>query len=110
MCLRTAMIASMILCVTLPAAAASITNRDDKDYRLTIVEAGATSVKSLKIGGVLGDVCSKGCIVRIGDNENDVYELEGSDVVSIEDGLLFSDGSETGNPSVPAAKVPAGRP
>lgn len=106
MTVRTALLASVFVCLTRPAAAASIANTDDKDYKLTVVEAGASRVQTLKPGGVLDGVCPKGCIVRIGDSANDEYELEGADVVSIEDGLLYSDGTAAGG----AAKPPAAKP
>ncbi len=68
------------------AEAASITNRDAKEYKITIIEIGKAPVNHvLKKDGQLKDVCVKGCIVRLNDSENDEYELEGTEIVSIEE-------------------------
>ncbi len=107
---RTALLASVVICIALPTKAASITNNDGKDYKLTIVEGGASSVQPLKSGDVLHGVCLKGCIVRLGDSPNDDYELEGADAVSIEDGLLYSDGADGAPGSANAGKSPAAKP
>ena len=83
-----------ILSITAPAQAVSVTNRDDKDHKLTIVEGDAKQDHLLKPTGVLDAVCLKGCVMRLGESENDEYELEGTEVVSIEDGYLYFDGPE----------------
>lgn len=78
------------------AAAVSITNRDDKEHKLTIIEQdGAKKTDHvLKPSQVLENVCAKGCIVRLNDSEDDEYELEGMEIVSIEEGYLYYDGPE----------------
>ena len=95
------------------AHASSLTNRDDKDYKVTIIEGKATNDQVLKPSAALEGICLKGCVVRLNDSENDDYELQGSDVVSIEDGHLYYDGSppsaaskagEAVQPSKPGAK------
>src|SRR4029078_3465478 len=57
----------------------------------------------LKPSQALNGICVKGCTIRLNDTEDDEYQLEESDVVSIEDGSLFYDGSDTA-----AAQLPAG--
>ena len=84
------------------AAAISLTNRDAREHKISVAEANAKSDHVLKPGDVLASVCLKGCIVRLNDSENDEYELEGDEVVSIEDGYLYYDG-----PEAPAANAPA---
>ena len=79
------------------AAGVSITNRDDKDHKLTLMEGEAKVDHVLKPSQVLEGVCEKGCIVRLNDSENDEYELEGSEVVSIEEGYLYYDGPDAPN-------------
>ena len=74
------------------ACASSITNRDDKDFKVTVIEERATKDQVLKPSAALQGICLKGCVVRLNDSENDEYELQGSDVVSIEDGHLYYDG------------------
>ena len=96
---------SAVLMSTLPASAVSVTNRDDKDYKLTVVEGDAKVDHVLKAAGVLEGVCPKGCIIRLGDSENDEYELEGTEVVSIEDGYLYYDGPDAGSQTVPGANA-----
>ena len=95
---------------TSEAVAASLTNRDDKDHKVTIMEGGARQEHTLRPDATLQGICRKGCIIRLNDSDNDDYELDGSEVVSIEDGYLYYDGAEQtteqgqgdANPSSPA--------
>lgn len=80
------------------AHAVSINNRDDKDYKVTIIEGDAKQDHVLKASGAIDAVCMKGCIVRLNDSDSDEYELEGPEVVSIEDGYLYYEGG----PEAPA--------
>ena len=99
-----------------PAAtqAATVTNRDAKDYKLTLLEGDKSQNLTLKPSAVLQDVCPKGCIVRLNDSENDEYELEGTEIVSIEDGYLYYDvpdaGPGGGAPAPGAAAPPPAGP
>jgi hypothetical protein len=86
------------------AAAVSITNRDDKEHKITIIEGDSRKEHSLKPAAVMDGVCDKGCIVRLNDSDNDEYELEGNEVVSIEDGYLYYDGPDT--PAAPSSGEP----
>jgi hypothetical protein len=87
------------------AQAVSITNRDERDHKVTILPEGESPRDQvLKPNGVLSDVCLKGCVIRLNDNGADEYELEGSEVVSIEDGYLYYDGPEV--PADPAPDAP----
>jgi hypothetical protein len=81
------------------ACASSITNRDEKDYKVTIITGEATKDHVLVPSAALEGICQKGCVIRLNDSDNDEYELQGSDVVSIEDGYLYYDGP-------PASAVP----
>jgi len=74
--------------------AATLTNRDDKDYKVTITEGEAKQERVLKPAASLEGICQKGCIIRLNDSENDEYELDGTEVVSIEDGNLYYDGPD----------------
>ena len=105
MVLRTAAIGLAIAGATFPAFAASITNRDDKDRELTVIEGDGRQPHLLKPAGILDGVCLRGCIIRIGNSANDEYELEGSEIVSIEGGYLYYDGSDAGSQSVPGPKA-----
>lgn len=86
------------------AQAASITNRDDRDHKVTLIATGEKPRDQiLKSNAVLADICPKGCIVRLNDRKDDEYELEGPEVVSIEDGALYYDGPEA--PTEPAPET-----
>jgi hypothetical protein len=93
------------------AAAASITNRDERDQKVLIMAEGEGAKEQiLKPNAVISDVCRKGCIVRLNDNQADEYELEGPEIVSIEDGLLYYDGPEVpAEPSAETGKADSGK-
>ncbi len=92
------------------AHAASITNRDERDHTVTIVEGDAKADHVLRPSQTLSDVCLKGCIIRMDRSEDDAYRLFGGDAVSIEDGTVFYDTPDTSSapaPSSAASKRPA---
>jgi len=92
------------------AHAVSITNRDDLDHRVTVIEGNAKADHVLKPSQSLNGICVKGCTIRPDDTEDDEYQLEANDVVSIEDGSLFYDGSDTAAMQLPAdGDKPAGK-
>jgi len=93
-------------------SAAILANRDTKEHKLTVIAGKDGETRLLNRDETWRDFCSNGCIVRLDDGENTTYELEGSDVVSIEDGVIYYDrddiapsplGSETA-PSLPSQK------
>ena len=108
---------ALVMTSTGANAAVSITNRDDKEHKLTVIEDdGKTKTDhKLKGGGLLEGLCKSGCVVRLNDSEEDEYELEGTEVVSIEEGFLYYDGPDapaeapgaTPAPPAPAAPAPA---
>ena len=88
---------ALLLLLTVGASAAvTLVNRDDKDHKLTVIEDGGakTTDHMLKPSQVLEGICDKGCVVRINDSEEDEYELEAGDKVSIEEGYLYYDEAE----------------
>lgn len=87
-------IVALALSTASATAAVSITNRDDKDHKLTVIEGDAKADHVLKPSQVLEGICQQGCVIRLNDSENDEYELEGSEVVSIEEGFLYYDGPD----------------
>lgn len=92
---------------TSTAYAVSVTNRDDRDIKLTVIEGEARQDHILKPSQELKEVCQKGCVIRLNDSESDEYELEGPEVVSIEEGYLYYDGPDA--PSEPGTGA-AGQP
>jgi hypothetical protein len=71
------------------ALASTITNRDDKTYTISIILGTSTKDHVLAPTGTLLKVCERGCVVRIDSNRDEQYQLEGSEIVAIEDGRLF---------------------
>lgn len=90
MALAASTIAALLM--TSAASAVTITNRGDKEMKVSIIEGASKQDTILAAGKVLDGVCQKGCIIRLNDSENDEYELEGSEVVSVEEGFLYYDG------------------
>ena len=103
--IKTALIVLALLGFTAPALSISVTNRDDKDHKLTIIEGDAKADHVLKPSASLDGICLKGCVIRLSDNENDEYELEGTEIVSIEDGYLYYDGPDSGAEMAPGSKA-----
>jgi hypothetical protein len=99
-----ATVAATVVCGA--ANAVSVTNRDDKEQKIQIVEGDIKKDHTLKPAAVLDGVCLKGCVIRLNDNDNDEYELDGTEVVTIEDGYLYYDGPDA-PPTPPAATTPA---
>ena len=87
------------------ASAASLANRDDKDHKITIIEGDAKADQVIKPQQVIEKICLKGCVVRLNESEDDEYQLEAEDMVSIEDGYLYHD-----TPDTPAAPAPGTQP
>lgn len=84
-------VSGLLLLVT-SAQAGSITNRDDRDHKITVIEGENQKDHILKPSAVLQDICPKGCLIRLNDNaEDDPYELEGSDSISIDGGELWQE-------------------
>ena len=98
------------------ADAVSVTNRDSREHAITVIEGDAKTDHVLKASTSIDGICLKGCLIRLNGSENDEYELEGTEVVSIEDGYLYYDGPEApaaspdsqknGAPSAPAPAQP----
>lgn len=86
--------------------AATITNRDAREYRLSIEADAVTDDRILKPNEALKDICPKGCVVRLDGDAADRYELEGSDVVSVEDGFVYYDGPDDNAPQAAPGVVP----
>jgi hypothetical protein len=86
------------------AHAVTITNRDDQDHKVTIVEGDTKTDHVLKPQQVLSGICAKGCTVHLNDDEEEEYQLESEDVVSIEESSLYYDTPET--PAGPAPAAP----
>jgi hypothetical protein len=102
-----AMVVIGLLVSVSAAHGASISNRDERDYTVTIIEGEAKADHVLKPSQTLSDVCLKGCTIRVSGSEDDDYRLAGGDAVSIEDGTVFYDTTDT--PVDPASRDKAGK-
>jgi hypothetical protein len=91
------------------AHAVSITNRDDQDHKVTIVEGETKTEHVLKPSQVLNGICVKGCTVHLDDDEEEEYQLEADDIVSIEEGSLYYD-TPADTPAGPAPSTGEGKP
>lgn len=102
--------AAALLMSSIAADAASITNRDTKDVKVTISEGETATEHTIRPMEVLEKVCMSGCIIRLDDGEEDEYEVEAEDIVAIEDGFLYYDGpddpNQPGGSTIPPAAPP----
>ncbi len=89
-----AFITLLVSSVVHAGASVSITNRDDRDHKVTLIEGEQKVDHVLKRDQTLQDVCPKGCVLRLNDVDDDEYQLEPGDVVSIEEGFLYYDAPE----------------
>jgi hypothetical protein len=86
-------IASLVL-ATSAAEAISLTNRDTKEEKLIVIEGDKQTEQIIKPGERL-ELCEKSCVIRLPDGAD--YEFEGTEIVSLEEGLLFLDNPEEQN-------------
>lgn len=91
------------------AHAVSITNRDDQDHTVTIVEGETKTEHVLKPSQALSGICAKGCTVHLDGDTEEEYQLEAEDVVSIEEGSLYYD-TPADAPAAPAPATGDGKP
>jgi len=75
------------------ATAATITNADRSAYDIEIVEGTETSTKRLEPSALLNNICPGGCVIRLNGDRKAEYILDGTERVSIEDGLVYYDGA-----------------
>ena len=90
-----------LLLSTTAAHAVSITNRDEREHKVTVIEGEAAAEHVLKPSETVAGICLKGCTIRVNNSEDDEYRLAANDVVSIEDGTVYYDGpdSSVGSPA-----------
>lgn len=90
---RASLVPTVVLVSVFSAAqAASVTNRDDKDRTVTIIENDLQKEHVLKKDEVLEGVCERGCRIRIDGDDVNPYVLEGTEVTTIEGGDLYAEG------------------
>ncbi|MEQ1717402.1 MAG: hypothetical protein ABL907_15715 [Hyphomicrobium sp.] len=98
-----------LIVTSAPGQAVTLTNRDERDHKVTVVEGETKTDHVLKPNQVLEKICPKGCVVRLNDGDDDEYQLEVDDIVSIEEGYLYHDGPDAA-PETPSPTAPQGGP
>lgn len=99
---KTVALIAVLASATAAHAAVTITNRDDQEHTILIIEGESRTEHVLKPSQTLTGVCEKGCSLRIDDDdEDDPYLLKPDVSVSIEDGVLYYE------PDAPAPQTPA---
>ena len=83
------------------ATAATLTNGDRVARTVTVIMGTTRQTHELKPGGLLKNLCKRRCIVRLDENGDKDFVLDGTERVTIEDGLLYYDG-EVAAPQQPA--------
>jgi hypothetical protein len=78
--------ALLLISVFSAAHAASVTNRDEKNHTVTIIEGDAQKDHVLKKDEVLEGVCMNGCSILIDGDDVSPYLLEGTEITTIEEG------------------------
>ena len=74
--------------------ALQVTNRDTSGHKLVVTENDATQELTVQPSEMIEDICNSGCTIKMSDGEE--YQFDGTEVVSIEEGLLFLDGPGDG--------------
>lgn len=94
--------------MSVAAGATTITNKDDKEHTVTIIDGDKERQVVLKPEQKAENVCPTGCRLRLQDDDED-YELDAKDVVVIEEGYLYYDEPEQPqqSPAAPPAQAPA---
>ena len=100
----TAIVGPVSSAAVTPAAAATVRNGDAQTYKLQVI-VESKPPRAIEIGPrtEAKDVCPDGCILRITDDGNNDYILDGSEQVSIENGVVYYDGEVVKAPPVPKA-------
>lgn len=82
------------------AYAVTLTNNDSVTYKIEVIAKPAGIKQELAPGKSIKDICQQGCVIRLNGSADNEYELEGSERVSIEGGLVYYDGEELKNSKV----------
>ena len=72
-----------------PAQALTISNIDDASHTITVKSGGQESELAVGPQATVEASCASGCMLVLANGEQ--YELQGSEEVSIEGGILFVD-------------------
>ncbi|MFV0367417.1 MAG: hypothetical protein ACK5KM_03065 [Hyphomicrobiaceae bacterium] len=92
------------------ASAATLTNRDATEHTVWVTSGGSDKNRTLEPNEAWSDFCPAGCVVRLREEKDVSYRLEGTERISIEDGFIYYERENTGlAPQVPPAEAPERR-
>ena len=74
------------------AQAVTITNRDAQEHKLTVFEGEDQRDVMIKPNETIQNICKTMCGVRVNDDENNEFQIDENELVSIEEGSLYFDG------------------
>lgn len=74
------------------ARAQVLENRDDVVRSVTIKAKSMRRQLDVQAGGSIRDFCADGCVIRIDEDVNRDFLIEGNERLSIEGGLVYFDG------------------
>ena len=72
--------------------ASTLINADRVSRKILVIKGDSRTPQTLEPGAVIKEICKDGCIVRIDEDANRDFVLEGTERVTIEGGLLYYDG------------------
>ncbi len=76
------------------ADAVRLTNNDSRSYAISVKEASGITTHDVEASQTLENFCKQGCGIILKGVEDGAYTLpEGNEIVSIEGGQLYYDGS-----------------
>lgn len=82
----------LTVCIAPSVQAVTLTNRDVKPHSIEVMVKSSRRRHELPAGKSLAKFCEEGCIIRLNDSADNDYQLEGTERVSIEGGLVYYDG------------------
>ncbi len=91
------------------AAASTIINKDKQTHAVSIIERRGSENFKLLPAAKRENICPTGCFIRLNDDSDKQFQLEGNEIVAIENGLLYYVGGQSGDLLRPAVPVDARR-
>ena len=80
----TAFAAMAVVMLSGTASALTITNNDKQDYKLTVIIGETTKEITIKSEETIKDICLAACSIRLNGDEENEYDLDVGENVSIE--------------------------
>ena len=77
------------LLIALPAQALTITNTDSDPRTVTVKAGSDNKALTVEAGKAVEPPCDPSCTIELENGE--LYEMQGDEVVAIEDGIIFVD-------------------